>query len=268
LRSFRRYSEKEKTPQRSSGHSSGSKNPQPALQKGPSPDKSLKKEVHYEKSSAAHKKNKKAATPPKTGKPPLEGHTIVPLGQNQNQAVSTVAAAVVSPRRRLGKAELFEFFCQNNLAFRNIDHPEVFTVEAMLPHLEGVVEGAICKNLFLVEKRRGSGGRFFLLAAEHTRTVRLADVAQLVGAKELRFASEEALYATLGVRQGCVTALGLVNDPDPRAVSAIVVDAALLDESRWTAVNFHPLVNTATTTLSTADFRKFLALTGHTVIQF
>ena len=104
--------------------------------------------------------------------------------------------------------------------------------------------------------------------AEHSRAVRLADVAKLVGAKELRLASEAALYATLGVRQGCVTPFGLINDKE-RGVSAVVVDAVLLDERRVdAAVNFHPLVNTATTMLTTADFRKFLDIMGHTVVQF
>ena len=174
------------------------------------------------------------------------------VGQNQNSNM-------------LGQEELFQFFVQHGLCFCTLEHPPVFTVEAMLPYLDGVVRGAICKNLFLCDKR---SGRLYLLVAEHSRAVRLADVAKLVGAKELRLASEAALYATLGVRQGCVTPFGLINDKE-RGVSAVVVDAVLLDERRVdAAVNFHPLVNTATTMLTTADFRKFLDIMGHTVVQF
>jgi len=59
----------------------------------------------------------------------------------------------------------------------------------------------------------------------------------------------------------------LINDA-AQAVSGVLIDAALLEEGRHPAVNFHPLVNTATTTLATAEFRKFLALTGHKIILF
>lgn len=259
---YRRYSEKEKTPHRSPhpGAKQGAAGPGP---KGPSPDKALKKEVHYEdknrKPPGGQKRNhKKSATPPKAGKP-LPGMNTS-LGQDQNKVTAAATHAVIP----LGKEELFDYLREHGLPFRNVEHPPVFTVEAMLPYLEGVVEGAICKNLFLVDKR---SGRLYLLAAEHSRAVRLADVARLVGAKELRLASEAALYAALGVRQGCVTAFALLNDA-AHAVSGVLVDAALLDESRHPAVNFHPLVNTATTSLATSDFCKFLALTGHTVIQF
>ena len=58
----------------------------------------------------------------------------------------------------------------------------------------------------------------------------------------------------LGVRPGSVTALGLINDVDRRVTF-------VLDRRLWQAdvVNFHPLTNTATTALTQAAFRQFLA---------
>ena len=52
-----------------------------------------------------------------------------------------------------GKSQLFEFFHQNGISYENIEHPEVFTVEAMLPYLTGLT-GAVCKNLFLKDKKK------------------------------------------------------------------------------------------------------------------
>jgi Ala-tRNA(Pro) deacylase len=106
--------------------------------------------------------------------------------------------------------------------------------------------------------------------AQHDRPVRLADVVKLLpGAKELRLASEDKLFNALGVRQGCVTPFGLINDcAEEKLVSAVLVDAALLDPGRYAAVSFHPLVNTATTTVATGDFLRFLSLTGHVVVEF
>lgn len=57
----------------------------------------------------------------------------------------------------------------------------------------------------------------------------------------------------LGVRPGSVTALALINDPDHNV--KFVLDKILYEAE---FVNFHPLVNTATTTLSQAEFRCFL----------
>merc|ERR1719226_374422 len=108
-----------------------------------------------------------------------------------------------------GKSQLFEFFHQNGISYENIDHPEVFTVEAMLPYLKGLT-GAVCKNLFLKDKKKN----LFLLSAVHDKEIKLNDVAKAVGAKELRFADENVLLEKLGVTQGCVTAFALINDPE------------------------------------------------------
>ncbi len=45
-----------------------------------------------------------------------------------------------------------------------------------------------------------------------------------------------------------------------RSRTRAAVDAALADQS---LLNFHPLVNTRTTTIATADLIRFLRATGH-----
>ena len=162
--------------------------------------------------------------------------------------------------KKAGKEELlFDYFRANGIAFANVEHPEVFTVEAMMPHLTNV-KGAVCKNLFLKDKKKN----LYLLSAVHDKDIKLNDVAKAIGAKELRFADESVLLDKLGVTQGCVTAFALINDLGKDV--KFVVDKSLLDGS-YPSVNFHPLVNTATTNISCEDFNKFLSLTGHTVIK-
>jgi len=158
------------------------------------------------------------------------------------------------------KAQLFEFLDKNKIAYKNVEHPEVFTVEAMMPHLKNV-EGAICKNLFLKDKKGG----LYLLSAAHDKEVKLNEVAKKVGAKELRFGAEDVMLEVLGVSQGCVTAFSLVNDKAKKV--KFIVDSSLLDGS-FKMVNFHPLVNTDTTGVSTQDFNKFLQITGHQILKF
>jgi len=160
---------------------------------------------------------------------------------------------------KMGKEQLFEYFSKNGIEYSNVDHPEVFTVEAMLPYLKNI-KGAICKNLFLKDKKKN----LYLLSAVHDKEVKLNDVAKKVGAKELRFGDESVMLDILGVSQGCVTAYALAND-EKKSVK-FIVDSSLLDGTYgW--VNFHPLVNTATTQISCQNFNKFLQLTGHTILK-
>ena len=197
--------------------------------KGKSPSKEVKAEKK-QKSGPSGKEN----SPPTNGKGSVGSH--------------------------LGKQDLFQYFQQNDIKYHNVDHPEVFTVEAMMPYLKDV-EGAICKNLFLKDKKKN----FYLLSARHDKEVKLNDVAKAIGAKELRFADENVMFDMLGVRQGCVTAYALVNDT--QKLAKFIVDKTLLDPSKSKSVNFHPLVNTATTGISCQDFKKFLSLTGHVVLE-
>ena len=62
----------------------------------------------------------------------------------------------------------------------------------------------------------------------------------------------------IGVEPGSVTPFAAINDSAGRVT--VVLDAAMMAHE---ALNFHPLVNTATTTISRDGLRKFLAATGH-----
>ena len=55
------------------------------------------------------------------------------------------------------------------------------------------------------------------------------------------------------MRPGSVTVFALINDPEHRV--RLVLDKALLDHE---PVNFHPLVNTATTAISIQGLMDFL----------
>ncbi|HEY2243949.1 MAG TPA: YbaK/EbsC family protein, partial [Xanthobacteraceae bacterium] len=73
------------------------------------------------------------------------------------------------------------------------------------------------------------------------------------------FGSAELMQDVLGVLPGSVTPFAAINDMQRRV--GVVLDAELLAHD---ALNFHPLVNTATTTISRDGLLKFLAATGHT----
>ena len=132
------------------------------------------------------------------------------------------------------------------------DHPAVFRVEEGL-ELKAAMPGAHTKNLFLKDKK----GRLWLVSARQDTAIDLKSLHRVIGADRLSFGNEALLYETLGVRPGSVTALGLINDADRRVT--FVLDRRLAEAE---IVNFHPLTNTATTCLTHAAFRRFLAEIG------
>ncbi|HRO33378.1 MAG TPA: prolyl-tRNA synthetase associated domain-containing protein [Brevundimonas sp.] len=131
-------------------------------------------------------------------------------------------------------------------------HPAVFRVEEGL-ELKAAMPGAHTKNLFLKDKK----GRLWLISARQDTLVDLKRAPRVIGSDRLSFGNEALMWETLGVRPGSVTALGLINDADRRVTF-------VLDRRLWEAdiVNFHPLINTATTALDQAAFRQVLSALG------
>src|SRR5262249_55924339 len=140
------------------------------------------------------------------------------------------------------------------IAHKTVTHPAVFTVEEAR-ELRGAVAGGHTKNLFLRDKK----GAAYLVVAAEDAAIELRSLHRLLGASgRLSFGSAALMRELLGVRPGSVTPFSAINDKDHRV--SIVLDAALM---RHETLNFHPLVNTATTTVSRDGLLKFLAATGH-----
>ena len=133
----------------------------------------------------------------------------------------------------------------------------MFTVEEMMPHVSHL-PGIVTKNLLVRDKKKKG---LWLVTAPHDAQISLAALARHLGVSGgLRLADEEVLFSKLGVTQGCVTPLALINDKD-NAVHC-VVDSQLLDNANE-RVYFHPMVNCATMGISPTDFAKFLSAIGH-----
>lgn len=143
---------------------------------------------------------------------------------------------------------------RNNSAL--IFNLQVFTVEQALPHLENT-EGKFAKNLFLKDKKK----RLYLFCAPHDADIKLNDLAKLVGATGgLRFADASILEEKLGIQEGSVSVFGIINDTENEV--KLVLDQRLLDET-YTKLGFHPMVNSATTSISPCDLKIFIDKTNH-----
>jgi len=150
--------------------------------------------------------------------------------------------------------ELFAYFDRLGIAHATVNHPAVFTVKEAHT-LRGEVAGAHTKNLFLRDKK----GALFLVVALEDAAIELKSLHRLIGASgRFSFGSAELLRATLGVEPGSVTPFAVINDRAGEVT--VILDAAMMAHE---VLNFHPLTNTGTTTISRAGLVKFLEATGH-----
>ncbi|KAF4105361.1 prolyl-tRNA synthetase associated domain-containing protein 1 [Onychostoma macrolepis] len=139
-----------------------------------------------------------------------------------------------------------------------VDHPEVFTVEQMMPHLSHL-SGALTKNLFLKDKKKK---RLWLLSVRHDRELSLSDVSRRLGlgAGNLRLADEALMLQTLQVGQGCASALALFCDTQHSVTPVLDRD---LTHGGHERLYFHPMTNSASLGLRPEDLLRFLTETGH-----
>ena len=158
------------------------------------------------------------------------------------------------------REDLFAHLKAIGVSHTTLDHPAAFTVKEGA-EIKAALPGGHTKNLFLKDAK----DNLWLISALGETTIDLKRLHPVIGSARLSFGSPILMQETLGVTPGSVTALGLINDSDRRV--RFVLDAAL---ARADPVNFHPLTNTATTALSQAGFRTFLASIGITplVVDF
>lgn len=152
----------------------------------------------------------------------------------------------------LGRPDLIAFLDAHGVDHSTTDHEAVFRVGEGEGIKDGI-PGAHSKNLFLKDAK----GRLWLISAKDDTVIDLKRLHTVIGSARLSFGPAELMVETLGVTPGSVTAFGLVNDADHRV--SFVLDRALAEARQ---VNFHPLTNTATTTVSQAGLRRFLAALG------
>jgi len=150
--------------------------------------------------------------------------------------------------------DLFAYLDSLGIAHQTVTHPAVFTVEEGR-ELRGAVAGGHTKNLFLRDKK----GVPYLVVASEDAAIELRALHRLLGASgRFSFGSAELMRELLGVEPGSVTPFAVINDKSRRV--AVVLDAAMMAHP---LLNFHPLVNTGTTTISREGLVKFLESTGH-----
>jgi Ala-tRNA(Pro) deacylase len=150
--------------------------------------------------------------------------------------------------------QLFAFLDGLRIPHETVKHPPLFTVEQSRA-LRGQIAGGHSKNLFLRDKKQA----LYLVVALEDAAIDLKGLHRVLGATgRFSFGSADLLLEVWGVTPGAVTPFGAINDGETRVT--VVLDSALMEHE---TLNFHPLVNTMTTSIGRDDLVKFLEATGH-----
>jgi len=155
---------------------------------------------------------------------------------------------------------LFTKLDELGISTHTVAHEPAFTVEES-KHLRGAIPGGHCKSLFLKARK----GQLYLLVALEDTPLNLKKLSPHIGEKGLSFAKEELLIETLGVTPGSVTPFALINDADNQV--KVLLDDRMLAQD---ILNYHPLLNDASTSISPEDLQIFMKSCGHepTILSF
>jgi Ala-tRNA(Pro) deacylase len=151
-----------------------------------------------------------------------------------------------------GKEEPLRFLEGRGMDYTLHEHEPVFTAEEALK-VCGHIPGVHCKNLFLKDK----SDALWLVTLRDEKRADLKSLPEKIGSKRLSFGNAALLMEALGVTPGSVTPLALINDDAARVQP--VLDRWMMEQE---LINLHPLVNTATVTLRTADLMRFFSAFG------
>jgi Ala-tRNA(Pro) deacylase len=151
------------------------------------------------------------------------------------------------------RQELFALFDELAIETNTIEHIPVFTVEDA-QKVHGDIKGGHCKNLFCKDEK----GVLWLIVALEDARIDLKAAKDRIESRRLSFGRPELLMEILGVEPGSVTPFSLINDKTNK--TNVILDAAMM---KLDLLNFHPLKNDATTTISSVDLIKFIKATGH-----
>ena len=151
------------------------------------------------------------------------------------------------------RQDLFALFDELAIKTTTFEHIPVFTVEDARK-VHGDIKGGHCKNLFCKDEK----GVLWLIVALEDARIDLKAAKDRIGSRRLSFGRPELLMEILGVEPGSVTPFSLINDKASK--TNVILDAAMM---KLEFLNFHPLKNDASTTISSDDLVKFIKATGH-----
>lgn len=152
------------------------------------------------------------------------------------------------------KESILELLQDKGFETKTLEHEAAFTVD-QAQSLRGQLDGGHTKNLFLKDKK----SQYFMVSVSEDAEIDLKTLHTKIGGRgRLSFGNAEKMETYLGVLPGSVTLLAALNDREGQV--KILLDQSLAAQDQ---INVHPLINTATTQMKTADLLALLAEYNH-----
>ncbi|HQR69700.1 MAG TPA: prolyl-tRNA synthetase associated domain-containing protein [Burkholderiaceae bacterium] len=153
------------------------------------------------------------------------------------------------------RESLLEFLDAHRIDYREAGHEAVCTM-ADSAKLNLALPGCRCKNLFV--QGRKEDGRF-LVVAPPDAAVDLAALGRATGVGRLSLCQPSEMVSRFGVELGALSPFALLGDwGDPKV--RVLFDSSLESVPCFL---FHPLVNTATVSITREDLFRFLRAIDH-----
>lgn len=150
-------------------------------------------------------------------------------------------------------AHLLGIFDAVGISYEIHHHEPIFRVEQGL-HLKASIPGLHCRNLFLCDKKK----TMFLVVVANDTAIDLKKLSDLLGTGRFSFGSPDRLFKYLGIYPGAVCPFTVINDKNHEV--NVILDGYMMKAD---IVNYHPLDNAQTVSLSPADLLRFFEHTGH-----
>lgn len=133
------------------------------------------------------------------------------------------------------------------LPYKLHHHKPLFTVaETKAANLD--IPGAHCRNLFLRDNKKNN----YLVVLQDKTELDLKKLPELIDSKRLSFGSPDRLWEFLKVKPGSVTPFAAINDSAQKVSVFLEKDMMAQDK-----INFHPLDNSMTLTITPETLRAF-----------
>lgn len=146
---------------------------------------------------------------------------------------------------------------QLDIPYVRVDHDHADTIE-FCHEVEAVLEGKICKNLFLCNRQQTE---FYLLMMPGDKPFKTKYLSAQLECSRLSFADAGHMEEYLRTVPGSVSALELLFDTGRRV--QLVIDRELWRDEY---ISGHPGISTSTLKLKREDLLKYVESTGHTPI--
>ena len=143
----------------------------------------------------------------------------------------------------------YDFLDALGVGYQRIDHEPAMTM-AVCEEIDKALGATICKNLFLSNRQCTD---VYLLMMPGDKPFKTKDLSAQLGTARLSFGAPEKMEEFLHTTPGSATVLGLMHDKDHRV--QLVIDREVLVGEY---VGCHPLVNTSSLRLRTADLKDII----------